>query len=169
MATHDFPILGFATAPDNSGEVFFEPLESAMTLGTATLGNTLCCTFTNPTQDNYLYGAFTIPQNYVGTPVMVILGVARAATGIYAFHWQHISKANDEAIDVAYSAEESGTLNLATAPHADEDMCIITATLTAGDYAVGDQVFFRIVRDVTTDTVAADFNLTGLFFRYNDA
>ena len=41
MATHDIDIRTADFAPDSSGDAFFEPAETALTLGTAAYGNML--------------------------------------------------------------------------------------------------------------------------------
>jgi len=171
MATHDIPILGAMTAPDASGDVFFEPLETAMTLGTAVFGNLLCATMEFPTgADIGIYGKFNIPQNYSGTPVLVIRGVLGGTpASILAFGVQQLSRADSEAVDTVLEAQDLAN-NSTWTGYAIEDMYEETITLTpAAAYVAGDEVLFFFFRDDSVDTTTFDFHLTGLFFRYNDA
>ena len=105
MATHDMPLM---VTPDSSGDVFLERLEDAMTLGTAAFDNTLGYTILAPTgSDIGLYGSFTIPQTYVGTPVLVIKCVVAEAANTLGFGLQQTGGiATTEAIDVAYEAQD---------------------------------------------------------------
>ena len=169
MATHDIPILGANTAPDASGEVFFEPLESAMTLGTAVFGTTLGLTMLAPTgTDIGVYGKFNIPQNYVGTPVLVIRGAIGQAASTLAFGIDFIAREDSEAIDTAYTDTDLAN-NATWTGYVAEDMYEETITLTpAAAFVVEDEVFFFLYRDDSVDTQTGEFHLTGLFFRYND-
>lgn len=170
MATHDLPILGAFTAPDDSGDVYFEPAEVAMTLGTAAFGTLQVCTIQAPTgSDIGIYGKFNIPQNYVDTPVLVIRGVIAEAANTLAFGFQQISRADSEAVDTAFEAEDTAS-NASWSGYAAEDMYEETITITpASAYVAGDEVFYFFYRDNSVDTQTGEFHLTGLFFRYNDA
>ncbi|MEE9586114.1 MAG: hypothetical protein V3W09_04360 [Nitrososphaerales archaeon] len=170
MATHEIPILGAMTAPDSSGDIFFEPLETAMTLGTATFGSLLGLTMLAPTgSDIGIYGKFNIPQNYVGTPVLVIRGAIAQAASVLAFGLQQIGRDDSEAIDTAFEAEDTAS-NSDWTGYAAEDIYEETITITpAAAYVAGDEVFFFFYRDDSADTQTGEFHLTGLFLRYNDA
>lgn len=171
MATIDIPILGAMTAPDDSGDAFFEPLETAMTLGTAAYGNLLCLTMAFPTgADVAVFGKFNVPQNYVGTPVLVIRGVLGGTpAAILAFGMDHTPLADSESVDAAFS--DIDLVNNSTwTGYAIEEMYEETITLTpTAAYVAGDEVLFRFYRDESVDTTTFDFHLTGLLFRYNDA
>ena len=170
MATHEISVLGPMTAPDTSGGVFFEPLEAAMTLGTAAFGTTLGLTMVAPTgADIGVYGVFTIPQNYVGTPVLVIRGVIDEAANTLGFGIQFINLADSGAVDVAYDTEDTAS-NATWTGYAAEDVYEETITLTpAAAFAAGQQVFFFCYRDDSVDTQTGEFHLTSLHFRYADA
>ncbi len=169
MATHDLPIWG---VPDASGDIFPEPAEVAMTLGTAVFGTQEVMTMLAPTGvDIGMHGLLTIPQNYVGTPLAVIRGVVRAATTIIAFGFSHVPIADNETFDVAYSDTDLGNRNLASATaYADEDMfeLLIALTPTAA-FVAGDVVPFFLFCDDSVDTRTTEFHLTSLFLRYNDS
>ena len=170
MATHEIPILGAMTAPDSSGDVFFEPLETAMTLATAAFGTLLGCTMLAPTgSDIGLYGKFNIPQNYSGTPVVVIRGAISEAANTLAFGFQQLGRDDSEAIDIALEAEDLAN-NATWTGYAAEDIYEETIAITpAAAYVAGDEVFFFFFRDDNVDTQTGEFHLTGLFLRYADA
>lgn len=170
MATHDMPILGAMTAPDSSGDIFLEPLEAALTLGTAAYGNLLCLTMLAPTgSDIGFHGKFNVPQNYVGTPVLVIRGILAQAASVLAFGFSHTPFAHSETIDAAFAdtdLAENSTWTGLVAEEMYEETIALTPTAA---YVVGDEVFFFLFRDETQDTQTGEFHLTGLFLRYNDA
>lgn len=171
MATHDIPILGAFTAPDSSGKVFFEPAEVAMTLATAVLGTLLVCTMQAPAGggDVGLYGKFNIPQNYSGTPVLVIRGVLGEAANVLGFGLTQLGRAHSEAFDTAQEAEDLASNSDWTGLVA-EDVYEETITITpAAAYAAGDEVYYYFFREDGADTQTGEFHLTGLFFRYADA
>ena len=169
MATHEISILGAMTAPDSSGDVFFEPLEVAMTLGTAAFGTLLGLTMLAPTgSDIGFYGKFNIPQNYVGTPVLVIRGALGEAANTLAFGFQQIGRDDSEAIDTALEAEDLAN-NATWTGYAAEDVYEETITITpAAAYVAGDEVFFFFFRDDSVDDQTGEFHLTDLAFRYSD-
>lgn len=171
MATHESPILGAMTCPDNSGKVFFEAMETAMTLGTATFGSLLCLNMQAPAGagDCGFYGKFNVPQNYVGTPVLMIRGVLGEAANALGFGIKFINLTHSEAVDVAFDAEDLANNSTWTGLVA-EDLYEETITLTpAAAFVAGDEVFFYFYREDGADTQTGEFYLTGLFFRYSDA
>ena len=159
------------TTPDASGDIFFQPLESAETLTTGAFGTLLCCTMLAPTgADIGVYGKFNIPQNYSGTPVLVIRGMLGEAANTLAFGFNFIQRAHSETMEIAF---ETDLINNATwTGLAAEEMYEETITITpATAFVAGDEVFFFFYRDDSVDlqTTATGFHLTGLFFRYSDA
>ncbi len=171
LATIDLPILGMNVAPDDSGDIFVEPLEAAMTLGTAVFKNLLGITMLAPTgTDIGINGKFNIPQGYVDTPILVIRGaLGGTPANDLAFGMQIVAVADSETVDVALEAAdlaENGTWT----GYAIEEMYEETIALTPSSaFVKGDEVFFFFFRDDDQDTTTFDFHLTGLFFRYNDA
>ena len=173
MATHEISILGPMAAPDATGKVFFEPLEVAMTLGTATLGTLLGCTIQAPAGagDCGIYSNCIIPQNYVGTPVLVIRGyVAESpATNAIAFGISYQpALADNESLDQAFDTEDvTGAI---TTAYTAEDLLVATISLTpAAAFVAGDVLNFFVYRDDTDDAQTGEFYLADLSFRYSDA
>ncbi len=172
MATHDIPILGAFTTPDSTGEVFFEPAEVALDLGTAVFDTLPVITMLAPTGSNIgIYGKFGIPQNYVGTPVLVVRGVIGENANVLGFGLQQLGRADSEAFDTVLEPEDvTGLSNSTWTGYAAEDMFEISGAITPGAaYEAGDEVFYFFFRDDGVDDQTGAFHLTGLFFRYNDA
>jgi hypothetical protein len=172
MATHEIPILGSMTAPDATGKVFFEPLETAMSLGTATLGTLLGITMQAPAGagDDGLYGNFTVPQNYVGTPVLVIRGyIGEAANSLgFGISYQP-ALADSESLEQAFDTEDVVT-NATWTGYAAEDLYEETISLTpAAAFVAGDIVNFFFFRDDSGDNQTGEFHLASLALRYSDA
>jgi len=78
MATHRIPILGWATRPDTSGDVFMEP---ATIKGTNDFFQGFVWVFNDSGNDDELYGRFTVPQNYVGTAAIIVVWTSTATSG----------------------------------------------------------------------------------------
>lgn len=169
MATHEIPILGVFHAPDASGDVFFQTLEAALTLGTATLGNLGCYTMSAPTgADTGIYGNLVIPQNYAGTPVLVIRGYLGQAANTLAFGFQQKGLSASDSLDQAFEAEDTAS-NATWTGFAAEDLYEETITITPGSaYSVGDVVNWFFYRDDSVDTQTGEFHIASLAFRYSD-
>lgn len=165
MATPDMPIGVFV--PDSSGDVYEEPAEEAMTLGTAVFGTLPVFTMEAPTgSDIGGYVKFNIPHDYSSTPILVIRGVIGEAANILGFGFQQLGRADSEAFDTALEAEDLAS-NSTWTGYAAEDVYEETITITpAAAYTAGDEVFGFFFRDDSVDTQTGEFHLTGLFFRY---
>ena len=170
MATHDLPILGLATVPDTSGDVSIAPISTELALANAP-GNELCVVLpaaATISADTGFYGRFTIPQNYVGTPVLVIRGILDGAPSslVIAFGVQMKPLADNEAFDVVLEAQ--GIASASSVSQVDED--VYEETISLGNtFAVADGVNYFFFIDDSAHTYTGKFLLTGLFFRYNDA
>lgn len=169
MATHEIPILGATLSPDNSGDVFPSRLDIEMTLTNAKLQTCMVMEF--PTgSDIGLETSFVVPQNYAGTPVLVIRGFLNGTpASVLAFGAQQVGIDDSETVDVAYETEDLAS-NSTWTGYAAEEMYEETITLTpASAYVAGDTVLLSFYRDDSADTTTFDFLLTELAFRYNDA
>ena len=172
MATIRLPILGVQTIPDSSENVYIAPINSILTIGAATRppGAELAIVMPDPgAADEGFYGKFSVPKDYVGSPVLVIRGILSGTVGATTlqFGFQKRALADNEAFDGDYDAEV--TAGATTSGWADEDVYEETISLTAGDFAVDDDVFFYLYRDGGTDDWTGTFLCTGVFFEYSDA
>ncbi len=131
----------------------------------------LCIVMPAPSgADLGLQMAFEIPQNYNGSPVLVIKGILDGTpANVMAFGATQISVADSETVDVAYEAEDTAS-NSTWTGYADEDMYEETITLTpASAYVAGDIVLLNFYRDDSVDTTTFNFLLLELLFQYAEA
>jgi len=173
MATHRLPILGWATKPDASGDVFFEPQTIR---GTNNFFQELVLTFLDSGNDDEVFGRFEVPQNYVDTANLVIVWTStQVLTTTESVEWGFAYRAvggNDaESLDQASAQESLLTGNDDLAPSAANERMEFTIALTDGNFAAGDTVQFIFSREGADagDDIAAIVRVFGLFFEYNDA
>lgn len=167
MATIQIPIgLG---VPDTSGDIYPSTLNAEMSLTNAKYQRCMVMEFPTGT-DLFVAVGFTIPQDYVGSPVLVIKGVLDGTpANVLAFGAQINYLADSEAVDAAYETEDLAN-NSTWTGYADEDMYIETITLTpASAFVAGDYVLLRVYRDDSVDTTTFNFLLTDLLFQYANA
>jgi hypothetical protein len=141
---------------------------------TPSVGDILCYVMADGGSDEGMYGSFKIPKNYVGSPKIVVTGVLDGSPGAsdtLGFGFRKRAIANNESADGTFDAEEtvSSTIGSGGSNHADEDLIELSITLTAGDYAVDDQVHFYLYIDASGTTYAGNFLLTDLELEYTDA
>ena len=168
MATFDFPILGMSFMPDISGGVY--PSRIASELIMSNPKDQGCVTMVFPTSgDTGFSVSFPVPQNYVGSPQLVIKGILEGTpANVLAFGAQQLSREDSEAIDIAYETEDLAE-NSTWTGYADEDQYEEIITLTpAAAYVVGDTIYLWFFRDDDQDTTTMQFHLTDLIFRYSD-
>lgn len=164
--TTEISILNHTTALDSG--VYISKLNSEMTLTNAK--NQLCIVIPDPSSDIGFELAFSVPQNYSADPVLVIRGALDGTpANILAFGAQQLSRADSEAVDTAYEAEDTAS-NSTWTGYSDEDMYEETITLTpAAAYVAGDVVLLKFYRDTSVDTWTGNFLLLDLLFRYTEA
>lgn len=165
--TVQISIINHTLAPDSG--VYISKLSSQMSLTNAK--NQLCVVMPFPTGADLGFElSFDIPQNYSGSPVLVIKGVLDGSpANVLAFGAQQVSVDDSETVDVAYESEDTAS-NSTWTGYAEEDMYEETITLTpASAYQAGDTVFLKFYRDDSVDTTAFDFLLTDLLFQYAEA
>lgn len=168
MATLRLPILGWAAIPDSSGSVFFEPYSVK---ATNDAWPALVGVFNDTATRIGLHGRFTVPKNYVGNAKLVIVWSTTATSGDVEWDFDYRAVGGDDAESLDQSGtQESVNLN-DTAPSAAHERMETLITLTAGNFAVDDEVEFTVFRDGTDagDTIAAAVMLFALLFEYTDA
>lgn len=157
--------------PDASGNCFQAPLESQLTLGTATFGTTPGFVIKAPAgADIGYYGRIDIPEEYAGSPRIQIGGILDGTPAdTLAFGIQCTPGiADSEAIDQAYEAEDTAS-NSTWTGYADEDQYAEEITLTpAVAYSPGDVIYFFFYRDDSVDTTTMEFILNKLRFLFDD-
>lgn len=154
--------------PDTSGDVYPSTLAAELSLANTKYTPVMVMEF--PTgSDIGVELSFQVPENYAGSPVLVIRGVLDGTpANALAFGAQQLSRADSEAVDTAYEAEDTVS-NSTWTGYADEDEYEETITLTpAAAYVAEDTVYLYLYRDDSVDTTTFNFLLTGLFFQYSD-
>lgn len=168
MATFRQPILGFSTAPDASGNVFFEPYNLK---ATNDIWKHIVLVLNDTATRIGVYGVFDVPQNYVGSAAIIIHWTATATSGDveFDFDYRAISGDDAESLDQA-TAQESVNLN-DTAPSAIHERMTCTLSLTSANIVAGDTVEFFLARDGTDggDTMAAAAIVHAVLFEFADA
>lgn len=170
MATHRIPILGFATVPDTSGDVFFEP---ATVKATNDFFQGMVLVFNDSGADDELFGRFQVPQNYVGTANLVIVWTTTATSGDveWGVAYRAVGGNDTESLDQATAQESLLSGNNDTAPSATNERMEYSISLTDGNFSAGDTVQFIFSREGADagDTLAAAVRVYELFFEYADA
>jgi hypothetical protein len=170
MATHRIPILGWATNPDVSGDVFFEP---ATIKGTNDFFKGIVLVFNDSGADDELFGRFNVPKNYVGTANLVIVWTTTAITGDveWGFAYRAVGGNDSESLDQTTAQESLLSGNNDTAPSATDERMEFSISLTDANFAVDDTVQFIFSREGADggDGISAAIRVVDLFFEYADA
>lgn len=165
MATHEMPVgLG---QPDTSGEVF--PSLLSVELATSAKRQE-CMVFQSPSgSDPSVELAFRIPQNYAGSPVIVLRGVIDGTpANTLGVRAQQLSRDVSEGNATAYETEDTAS-NATWTGYADEDEYEETIALTPdAAYVAGDTIYLQVGRDDSADDSAVNFLVTEIFFQYSD-
>lgn len=168
MATHRIPILGWATKPDTSGNAFFEPYTIK---ATNDAWQRMVLVLNDTATRIGVHGGFTVPKNYVGAAKLAIVWTTTATSGDaeFDFDYRAVGGNDTESLDQS-GTQESVNLN-DTAPSAAHERLECLITLTAGNFAVDDEVEFGFFRDGTDggDGIAAAVMVFSLLFEYSDA
>ena len=169
MATHRLSILDWHAKPGISGNCFPEPYTVK---ATNDVWAHLHWIFNNTGAVRIvLYGAFEVPQNYVGTAKVVIKWTTTATEGsaVWDFDYRAVGGDDAESLDQA-GTQESVTVTDA-APSATDELMTVAIDLTSANLAPGDTVEFLIARDLSeaADDLAAAVQLVDLLFQYADA
>lgn len=168
MATWRIPILGWATTPDTSGNVFFEP---QTVKATNDAWRNLVVVFNDTATRIGLHGRFTVPKNYVGTASIIVVWSTTATSGDveWDFDYRAVGGDDTESLDQS-GTQESVNIN-DTAPSAAHERMEASLALTSANLAVDDEVQFALYRDGTDagDTLAATAMVYAVLLQYNDA
>lgn len=166
MALHQLPILGPTVLPQSG--VWVDRVGNQIAAANE-VGNQLCVVLADGGSDEGFYGSFTIPQNYVGTGKIIAKGIldGTMSSVTLQFGVKGITREDNEAVDAAYSTEDTGNI---TADHADEDLFKVEIILSNFiGFAVGDTVFYYFYIDASGNSYAGNVLLTDLLFQYADA
>jgi len=164
MATHRISIFGVGSIPDTSGEVFSERYDVT---DTAAVWKGLILAFKDSGTKDGISGSFPVPQNYVGSPKLVVVWTANATSGTVVFDWSVLPRSAGDDMGAGWDREtETDSTTKGGTAFTQE---VNEITLTAGDYVAGDEVLFELFRDTITDTMAAKCLVFNAYFEYADA
>lgn len=118
-----------------------------------------------------LYGQFQVPQNYVGTAVLVIKWSSSVITNsaVWDFDYRAVTGNDTESLDQT-GVQEAVTVT-DVAPGAAWRILEVTANLTSANFAAGKEIEFLFARDGAdgADTMVGSAVLFGAYFQYADA
>lgn len=173
MATHRIPVAIIRADAGCPLDLIANQITEATS---PSVGDLLAYVLADGGADEGVWVKWTVPQNYVGTPVLVIRGMLDGAPGAsdtLGFGVRPRAVADNEAADGTFDAEQtaSATIGSGGTNHADEDEYEETITLT-GTYAAGDSVFAYVYIDASGTSYAGNFLLyadDSVFFQFADA
>lgn len=167
MATLRTPIFGFNTLPDTSGEVFFEPF--SVKGSTATI-DPLVLIMGDTAAKIGIHGMFTVPENYVGTPVLSVRWTANdGTTNSAVFDFEFTPRGTTESFDVVTEF----TADTVTDGHAGSAFARNEARITSmsdADFNSDEDVPFTLSADMASGshTITSDLIITRVMFEYSD-
>lgn len=171
MATHSIDIIGWATSPDTSGDVFFEPYSIKM--GAGRWDEMQVCIFNDTAARDGLQGRFRVPENYVGTANLIIDWTPDTGTSgdvEWDFEYRAVAAGTSPQQSFAQTTQDEA-VNAADTANAVDVRESLSISLTDGNFATGDIVQWELFRDGTDagDTMSGAAILFGLYFEYADA
>jgi hypothetical protein len=124
-----------------------------------------------PTVRIGIYGLFVVPQNYVGTAVLVIDWTSTLTSGdcVWDFDYRTVSGNDTTSLDQSGTQETVTVTD--TAPGAAHRLLTATVNLTSANLASGEVVEWGLFRDGAdgSDTLAGSAILHNVRLRYADA
>jgi len=167
VPTKHMVALNNFTIPDSSGNVFLEPYPIK---ATNDFWKSTVYIFNDTATDDYLYGQFRVPDDYVGTAKIVITWTTTATTDDVRWEFAYRAVGGDDAESLDQSTAQETVTQADTAPSAANEKMTITIDLTSSNFAPGDIVTWRLGRTGTNagDTLAAAAQLWDLRFQYKD-
>jgi hypothetical protein len=168
MATHRLPILGFATVPDTSGNVYLQPLDVS---ASNDVWDHLVFAFADTSTRIGLHGSFEVPQNYAGTAKLVVVWTSTATSGNVVWDFDYRAVGGDDAESLDQAGTQESVTGTDAAPGAAWRRLERSIDLTSANLAAGDTVQFTLFRDGAdaADTMAATAFLFDLRLQYADA
>lgn len=167
MATHQLPILWGSVEPDTSGNCY--PVSYA-TPATNDVWQAIVFVFKDTSTRIGLHGRFTVPQNYVGTPVFVVVWSTTATSGNVVWDLDYRTVGGDDTTSFDQNTVEQALTVTDAAPGAAHRRLTPSLSATAANFAAGETVEFIVFRDGAdaADTMAADALLFEVQFQYAD-
>jgi hypothetical protein len=113
----------------------------------------------------YWYGHVRIPQDYVGTPKVILSVGANATSGVARLAVSSYRTADAASYDGTYTTETAQDITVPGTAYLRKD---VTFTITTASIAVGDDLVVRVDHEGAhaNDTLAADLLLFSAVFQY---
>lgn len=167
MATIRQSILGFATVPDNAGEVFFE---SYTIKATNDVFPQLVLVFNDTTSRKGVRGSFNVPANYVGNAKIIVVWTSAATSGDVEWDFDYRAVGGNDAESLDQATVQESVNQGDTAPTSTDLRLEAQLALTSANFAVNDTVAFELFRDGSDagDTMAAAATVHDVLFEYTD-
>ena len=168
MALQRIPILGWATVPDGSGDVFLEPYDVK---ATNDVWKRLVWIFNDTSTRIGLRGGFEVPEAYVGAPKIIIRWTSTATAGDVAWDFDYRAVGGDDVESLDHASVQESVNVADSAASAAHERLVAELPLTAGNLAKGDSVSFELFRDGSDigDTMAAAALVFDVLFEFSDA
>lgn len=164
--TFRMSILGFATLPDTSGNVWIEP--AALTQANDRYPQ-LVVRFKDTATKDSLGIRFPVPNNYVGSPAIEVIWTSTATTGNAIWTCDYSSAAKTASLDPS-ADEESLTVTTAAPGSSQTGVASVIGTMTAANLAANDIWQGKISRNgAGLDTITADLIVYDIIFQWQDA
>ena len=170
MATHTTGVV--IERPDTN--CFPDRISNQIT-ATNEIGQFMAYVLADGGADEGVYVSWVVPQNYVGTPVIVVRGILDGAPGAsdtLGFGIKGLSRADNEPADTAFSAEDiaSATIGSSGTNHSDKDPYEEEITLSnLTSLAAGEEVTAYVFLDASATSYTGNFLLRKVRFKYADA
>lgn len=165
MATRARSILS-QFRPGSSGNVFFEPYSVK---ATNDVWQHDVLVFNDTSTRDLGYGQFTVPPDYVGSPVFRIIWTSTATSGNFIADLDYRTVAGNDANSLDQSGVEEALTVTDAAPGAAHRRLEATMAATAANFAAGETCEFLFGRDgASADTIAAAVMIHDLLFEYSD-
>lgn len=168
----DVPFLG-SEVPDTG--VFQDLIGNQITAATApSIGTQLAWVISDAGSNRGIHIRFSIPDNYGSSPTLRIVGILDGAPGandVLSFGFRKLVAGDNATSDGTYGTEQTVSVTIGSSGqnYSDEDLCILTINLTAGDYSANQEVFGWLYIHATNTTYAGNFLLVDGCFRYTPA
>lgn len=147
---------------------FFEPASVKAT--TAPWEDDVLIMEDGSTRDG-VFGGFDIPQDYVGSPNLIVIWTSEATSGVVAFDYDYRNHGGDDSESFDQAGQQESANVDDTAPSVAHERMEAVIALTAGNFAAGDSHKGGLFRDKTDadDTLADEAIVHYILFEYADA
>jgi hypothetical protein len=167
-------ILGQAR-PDSG--VFLDIIGNQITAAASpSVGDELAWVLNDAGANEGLHGSFVVPDNYSSSTnptieIHAILDGAPGANDVLSFGFRKRVVADNGAADGTLDAEQTVSVTIGSAGqgYADEDVIVLSITLTGSEYAASRDVSYYVYVHATNTTYTGNVLVRDVLFRYTAA